>query len=32
LGGGENMFTNWLLVGGGDITNCASTNEHFLSK
>jgi hypothetical protein len=32
LGGGENMFTNWLLVGGGDIRNCASTNEHFLSK
>ena len=31
LGGGEKMFTNWLLDGGGDITNCAS-REHFLSK
>jgi hypothetical protein len=31
LGGGEKMFTNWLLGGGGDITNCAS-REHFLSK
>jgi hypothetical protein len=31
LGGGEKMFTNWLLRGGGDITDCAS-KEHFLSK
>jgi len=31
LGGGEKMFTNWLLRGGGDITDCAS-REHFLSK
>jgi hypothetical protein len=25
------MVTNWLLGGGGDIANCAST-EHSLSK
>ena len=32
LGGGEKMVTNWLLVGGGDIRQSASRNEHFLSK
>jgi len=32
LGGGEKMVTNWLLGGGGDITQSASRNEHFLSK
>jgi hypothetical protein len=35
LGGGcEKMVTNWLLGGGGDITQSATRNEHFhfLSK
>jgi len=32
LGGGEKMVTNWLLGGGGNITESASRNEHFQSK
>jgi len=30
LGLGEKMFTNWRI--GGDITQSAMINEHFLSK
>jgi hypothetical protein len=30
LGLGEKMFTNWRV--GGDITQSAMRNEHFLSK
>jgi hypothetical protein len=32
LGGGEKKVTNWLLGGGGNITESASRNEHFQSK
>jgi hypothetical protein len=32
LGGGEKMVTNWLLRGGGDVTQSAMRNKHFLSQ